>query len=63
MYISEIKMKDNNPTKVSRSLRGKATTIRIFDATKQKLEGLKQPHESADDTLFRVLSEIETYSL
>ena len=33
--------------------------MRIRETTKQKLEGLTQPNESLDDTLFRVLSEIE----
>jgi hypothetical protein len=52
-------MKDNNPIKLARSLRGKATSIMVFKATKQKLEDLKLPQESLDDALFRILSEIE----
>jgi len=43
--------------------RGKSTTIRVSEGTKEILERLMKPNESADDTLFRVLSAIETYNL
>ncbi len=43
--------------------RGKSTTIRVSEGTKEILERLMKPNESADDFLFRVLSAFETHNL
>jgi len=43
--------------------RGKSTTIRVSEGTKQIIERLAKPNESADDFLFRVLSAFETHNL
>jgi hypothetical protein len=41
----------NNTSKVS--------SMRIRETTKEKIRGLQQPHESLEETVFRVFSEIE----
>ena len=41
----------------------KVSTMKIRETTKAKIRGLKHTNESLDETLSRVLSELETYTL